>query len=177
MCVVSLETHVCFSDPISGQALGIFYYGLVDLFPPSLENPAFTVKKLSWQALLFPYFKLVNPIILPPLQLTVLPSFMKINNAKMKLLLKSAWLNCVIDYYDKARNTPYFAPWHLGDKLGVYRWPQCNFKKRFYKSHGRLSKSTAGNRCRTRWTMQNVTNRNIRDNNKFGHGIEKSDFS
>ena len=38
--------------------------------------------------------------------------------------------------------------WHLGYKLGVYRWPQCNFKKRFYKYHSRLSKITSGNRCR-----------------------------
>ena len=40
---------------------------------------------------------------------------------------KSGWRHSVIDLYDKDRNSPYFAPWHLGDKLGVYRWPQCNY--------------------------------------------------
>ena len=82
--------------------------------------------------------------------------------------LKSAWRHSVIDYYDKARNTPYFAPWHFGDRLGVYRWPQCNYKKRFYKYHSRLSKIATGNRCRNRWTIQIMTNRNLRDPNKFG---------
>ena len=47
---------------------------------------------------------------------------------KISVFLKSAWRHSVIDYYDKARNTPCFAPWHLGDKLGVYRLPQCNYK-------------------------------------------------
>ena len=81
--------------------------------------------------------------------------------------LKSAWRHGVIDFYDKARNTPYFAPWHFGDRLGVYRWPQCKYKTGFYKSHSRLSKITAGNRCRNIWTMQNVTNRSLRDSNKL----------
>ena len=75
-----------------------------------------------------------------------------------KEFLKSAWRHGVIDYYDKARNTPYFAPWHFGDRLGVYRWPQSKYKRGFYKSHSRLSKITTGNRCRNIWTMQNVTN-------------------
>ena len=79
-----------------------------------------------------------------------------------KVFLKSVWHHSVIDYYDKAQNTPYFEPWQLGEKLGVYRWPQCNYKKRFYKSHSRLSKITTGNRCRNRWTMQNLTNRNLK---------------
>ena len=51
--------------------------------------------------------------------------------------------------------------WHLGDKLGVYRWPQCNYKKRFCKSHSRLSKITSGNRCKGRWTLQNLMNLNL----------------
>ena len=82
--------------------------------------------------------------------------------------LKSAWRHSVYDYYDKTRNTPYFASWHLGDSLGVYRWPQCRYKRRFYKSHSRLSKITTGNRCRNIRTMQNVTNRNLIDPNKSG---------
>ena len=86
------------------------------------------------------------------------------------IFLKSAWRHSVIDYYDKARKTPYFVPWHLGDSLGVYRWPQCNYKNWFYKYHSRLSKIATGNRCRNRWTIQNVTNRNLRDPNKFGTG-------
>ena len=45
--------------------------------------------------------------------------------------LKSAWRHSVIDYYNKARNTPYFAPWHLGDNLSVYRWPQCTIRRGF----------------------------------------------
>ena len=85
------------------------------------------------------------------------------------LFLKSAWRHSVYYYYDKARNTPYFASWHLGDSLGVYRWPQCRYKRRFYKSHSRLSKITTGNtRCRNIRTMQNVTNRNLIDPNKSG---------
>ena len=40
------------------------------------------------------------------------------------IFLKSAWRHSVYDYYDKARNTPYSASWHLGDSLGVYRWPE-----------------------------------------------------
>ena len=71
--------------------------------------------------------------------------------------LKSAWRHSVYYYYHKARNTQYFASWHLGDGLGVYRWPQCRYKRRFYKSHSRLSKITTGNRCRNIKTMQNVT--------------------
>ena len=82
--------------------------------------------------------------------------------------LKSAWRHSVYYYYDKARNTPYFASWHLGDSLGVYRWPQYRYKRRFYKSHSRLSKITTGNRCRNMMTMQNVTNRNLIDPNKSG---------
>ena len=82
--------------------------------------------------------------------------------------LKSAWRHSVYYYYDKARNTPYFPSWHLGDSLGVYRWPQCRYKRRFYKSHSRLSKITTGNRCRNIRTMQNVTNRNLIDPNKSG---------
>ena len=87
-----------------------------------------------------------------------------------KWFLKSAWRHSVTYYYDKVRNTLYFVPWHLGDKIGVYHWPQCKHKNRFYKSHSRLSKITTGNRCRNRWTMQNVTNRNyhLRDPHKFG---------
>ena len=86
----------------------------------------------------------------------------------MSLFLKSAWRHGVIDYYDKARSTPYFAPWHFGDRLGVYRWPQCKYRRGFYKSHSRLSKITAGNRCRNIWTMQNMTNRSLIDSNKLG---------
>ena len=82
--------------------------------------------------------------------------------------LKSAWRHGIIDYYDKPRNTPYFAPWHFGERLGVYRWPQCKYKRGFYKSHSRLSKIMAGNRCRNIWTMQNVTNRSLIDSNKLG---------
>ena len=82
--------------------------------------------------------------------------------------LKSAWRHGVIDYNDKARNTPYFAPWHFGDRLGVYRWPQCKYKRGFYKSQSRLSKITAGNRCRNISTMQKVTNRSLIDSNKLG---------
>ena len=84
------------------------------------------------------------------------------------VFLKSAWRHSVYYYYDKARNTPYFASWHSGDSLGVYRWPQCRYKRRFYKSHSRLSKITTGNRCRNIRTMQNVTNRNLIDPNKSG---------
>ena len=47
--------------------------------------------------------------------------------------LKSAWRHSVIDEYDKAQNNPYFAPSHLGDKLCVYRWPQCNYNKTDYR--------------------------------------------
>ena len=90
--------------------------------------------------------------------------------------LKSAWRHNVYDYYDKARNTPYFASWHLGDSLGVYRWPQCRYKRRFYKSHSRLSKNTTGNRCRNIRTMQNVTNRNLIDHNKSGTWGWKTGF-
>ena len=82
------------------------------------------------------------------------------------IFLKSAWRHSVYYYYDKARNTPYFASWHFGDSLGVYRWPQCRYKRRFCKSHSRLSKITTGNRCRNMRTMQNVTNRNLKDRNK-----------
>ena len=82
--------------------------------------------------------------------------------------LKLAWRHSVYYYYDKARNTPYFASWHLGDSLGVYRWFQCRYKWRFYKSHSRLSKITTGNRCRNIRIMQNVTNRNLIDPNKSG---------
>ena len=82
------------------------------------------------------------------------------------IFLKSAWRHSVYYYYDKARNTPYFASWHLGDSLGVYRWPQCRYKRRFYKSHNRLWKITLGNRCRNIRTMQNVTNKNLIDPNK-----------
>ena len=45
-------------------------------------------------------------------------------------------------------------------------WPQCRYKRRFYKSHSRLSKIMTGNRCRNIRTMQNVTNRNLIDPNK-----------
>ena len=64
------------------------------------------------------------------------------------LFLKSAWRHSVIDRYDKARNNPFFVQWHLGDKIGVYCWPQCNYNKRFCKSHDRLSIITTGNRCK-----------------------------
>ena len=87
---------------------------------------------------------------------------------KMTDSWKSAWRHSVYYYYDKARNTPYFASWHLGDSLGVYRWPQCRYKRMFYKSHSRLSKITTGNRCRNIRTMQNVTNRNLIDPYKSG---------
>ena len=60
-----------------------------------------------------------------------------------KWFLKSVWRHSVTDYYNKVRNTPYFVPWHLGDKLGVYPWPQCKHKKRFYKSHSKLSNIVA----------------------------------
>ena len=82
--------------------------------------------------------------------------------------LKSAWRHSVYDYYDKARKTPYFASWHLGDSLGVHRWPQCRYKRRFYKSHSRLSKITTGYRCRNIRTKQNATIRNLIDPNKSG---------
>ena len=82
--------------------------------------------------------------------------------------LKSAWRHSVYYYYDKARNTPYFASWHLGDSLGVYRWPQCRYKRRFYKSNSRLSKITTGNRCRNIRTMHNMTKRPLIDPNKSG---------
>ena len=75
--------------------------------------------------------------------------------------LKSAWRHSVYYHYDKVRNTPYFASWHLGDSLGVYCWPQCRYNRRFYKSHSRLSKITTGNRCRKIRTMQNVINRKL----------------
>ena len=65
----------------------------------------------------------------------------------------------------------------LGDSLGVYRWPQCRYKRRFYKSHSRLLKITTGNRCRNIRTMQNVTNRNLIDPYKSGTWGKKSDFS
>ena len=89
------------------------------------------------------------------------------------LFLKSAWRHSVYYYYDKARNTPYFASWYLGDSLGVYRWPQCRYKRRFYKYHSRLSKI---NRCRNIRTMQNVTNRNLIDSNKSGTWGKKIGF-
>ena len=42
---------------------------------------------------------------------------------KFSYTLKSWWVaNMSHDYHDKARKTPYFASWHLGDSLGVYRW-------------------------------------------------------
>ena len=58
-------------------------------------------------------------------------------------------------------------PWHLGERLGVYRWPQCNFNKRFCKCHDRWSKITTGNRCKGRWTLQNLTNLNLLDPNRL----------
>ena len=67
---------------------------------------------------------------------------------RIQSFLKSAWRQSVYYYYDKARNTPYFASWHLGDSLGVYCWRQCRYKRRFYKFHSRLSNITTGNRCR-----------------------------
>ena len=79
------------------------------------------------------------------------------------IFLKSAWRHSVIGIYDKARNNPYSGPWHLGDKLCVYRWPQCNYNKRFCKSNCRLSKIATGNRCKGRRTSQNLTNLNLRD--------------
>ena len=62
----------------------------VEISTPLWHFPCFSGKsrihgkRLSRQAVLFPYFKIINPIISLPLQLTALPSFMKINNAKMK---------------------------------------------------------------------------------------------
>ena len=95
----------------------------------------------------------------------------------INIFLKSAWRHSVINYYDKALNTPYFAPWQLRDKLGVYRWPQWKYKRRFYKSHSRLSKIKTGNECRNIWTMQNLTNRYLIDPNKIsGHGVKNRIF-
>ena len=39
------------------------------------------------------------------------------NLNKVAEFLKSVWRHSIIDYYNKASNTPYFAPWQLGDKL------------------------------------------------------------
>ena len=44
--------------PGASTRLRLVLYPVVDLFPDSRENPAFIVKKLSRQAVLFPYFKL-----------------------------------------------------------------------------------------------------------------------
>ena len=51
----------------------------------------------------------------------------------------------------------------LSINLGVYRWPQCNYNKIFCKTYDGLSKITTGNRCQGRWTLQNLTNLNLRD--------------
>ena len=81
--------------------------------------------------------------------------FSTLKKEKEIVFLKSAWRYSVIGYYDKTRNTPYFAPWQLRDvRIGVYRWTQCKYKMRFYKSHSRFSKITTGYRCRNIWTMQ-----------------------
>ena len=48
-----------FQTPVSVTVTvtGGDFYPIVDLFPASRENTAFTVKKISRQAVLFPYFK------------------------------------------------------------------------------------------------------------------------
>ena len=83
-----------------------------------------SISWLTWEYWLIPKFVIVPvsiQIILPlsPFDFDTEKHFLCLYYGGNGVFLKSAWQYNVIDYYDKTRNTPYFSPWPLGDKLGV----------------------------------------------------------